>query len=226
VNDNQAIALYRADLLYKRESQRIRKILSELRNPARMAKALHRSVAESGILSTMIDNRFQSSGATQGEKWPALTKKTIIDKRRQGFGATAMIPLVRSGALRAAAVEGDTISTPEIVGLRLKRRAAPTYLGKGRTRKAQRTLKLRDDQLIFESLQIEVYAQVLNNGGGPKNLPRRPFYDPPKGQERAPIDQLRKDLFVKMYRGIMSGMTLEAALPKLALKRGRKAGGA
>jgi len=221
MNDNRAIALYRADLLYKRESQRIRKILSELRNPARMAKALHRSVAESGILGTMIDNRFATQGASQGQKWDPLAKKTIIDKRRQGYGATALMPLVRSGALMAAAVEGDRIYTPEMIGLRLKRRAAPIYTGKGRSKKSR-----KNADTGAPALQIEVYAQVLNNGGGPKNLPRRPFYDPPKGQERAPIDQLRRDLFVKMYRGIMGGQSLESALPQLTLKRGRKAGGA
>jgi hypothetical protein len=225
MNDNSALGLLRPDLLYKRERQRIQRLIAELRNPARMAKALHRTVAESGILSTMIDNRFSTQGASQGQKWDPLAKKTIIDKRRQGFSSTAMVPLVRSGALMAAAVEGDRVYTPDLVGLRLKRRAAPVYKGGGRTSKAQKTVRIRDDQLVFESLQIEVYAQVLNNGGGPKNLPRRPFYDPPKGQERAPIDRLRRDLFVKMYRGIMSGQTLESALPQLTQKRGRKASG-
>jgi hypothetical protein len=147
-----------------------------------------------------------------------LAKKTIIDKRSQGFGSTAMIPLVRSGALMNAAVNGELVYMADLVGLRLKRRAAPVYTGKGKAR------KWRKGKDGADNLRIEVYAQMLNDGGGPKNLPARPFYNPPKGAEREPVDRLRFDLLKRMYAAILAGAKAENALPYAARRRGRQAG--
>jgi hypothetical protein len=215
----QMLALYRRDLHYQRETARIKAIRRELRNPGRMGKVLHRAVADTGVLNTMIDNRFATAGGSQGAKWAPLNKGTIIQKRRQGFGSTATTPLVRSGSLQSAAVEGELVYMADMVGLRLKRRAAPVYTGKG---KARGWRKGKDGA---DTRRIEVYAQILNDGGGPRNLPPRPFFNPPKGDERKRVDVLRFDLMKRMYAGILRGLSVDQALPYQSKRRGRKAGG-
>ena len=190
LSQSQELALYRRDLHYKKETARIMSIKRELRNPSRMGKILHRAVADTGVLGTMIDNRFATQGASAGTRWAPLSKQTIIVKRRQGFGTTATTPLVRSGALLDAAVNADLVYMPDMIGLRLKRRAATVYVGKGKTKKAR---KGADGSA---PMRIEVYAQMLNDGNG--KVPARPFFNPPRGSEKAPVDYLRLDLLRRM----------------------------
>jgi hypothetical protein len=151
----------------------LRQARRQLARTETIALLVNKILAKANYMNDIVAQRFATEGASGGNRWRSLAPATIADRKRFGFAPGPI--LFRSGRLCDAAVNGDPVWDVESVRLRLKRRAAPKYVGKGRAK----LRKAKDPKYA----RIEVYGYRLNQD--------RPFFQPPSGDEAVEMLKLR-----------------------------------
>ena len=174
------------------DTKRMNKITmigGQMTGPERMAQRINQRIATTGIVESIIKDRFTTQGASGGGAWSPLKQATIMQRKRLGFSAGPI--LIRSGRLFGGATEGKVAVTANTIIKSYKDGPAPRYKGKGRSTKS-RAGKLLD------------YVASLNIF--------RSFFHNPMGGELSTLLKMRDALIAKVVKAILEGKSVSGAL--------------
>ena len=168
-----------------------RNISQEISSRSRVIGFLiNQKLALEGHLERIVKRRFDTQGSSGGRSWPGLSSSTIAQRAALGFPSGPA--LLRSGALKDAAVRGVITIGEDELSIEMKDGAAPRYR------------KLGKFKIAAGGGQLSDYAAGLNA--------QRPFYGPPTKKEMEPLNKRKKELMEKGIRALMDGKSLLAAI--------------
>ena len=173
-----------------------------LANPDVLAERINAKLAGEGHLDLLLAKRFASGGASSGQPWPGLKTTTQKQRERQGFSGSSPL-LIRSGLLRAGAVEGKTSSAYNYLSKDFKDGAAPRYSGGGGFKKQGKHFafsKRSGNRFVVRGGRLSDYAGALNKA--------RPFFGEPTKQELGPLLGRRNELISEALRRMTNGDSL------------------
>jgi hypothetical protein len=145
-----------------------------------IALRIQQYLARQPAVPHIIQERFATEGRSQGKAWWPLAVATQADRIRKGYGGQHPI-LRRTGGLRRAA-EGGSVEVRDLNTLEMV--AALTG-------------------------ELEKYAEALNEGYEPHNLPSRPFYGEPSPEELKELLDLRNELIMRVVAALGNGESLD-----------------
>jgi hypothetical protein len=189
---------------YVSQLRRLEMITRFIKDPRILAERINRQLVREGWIEALLNNRFDTEGASSGQPWDSLAQSTMNQRRSQGFPSAHPI-LQRSGLLRQAATQGKTIVTADRIGKQFRDGSAPRYIGGGgHRRKKLKRVNVEASEFfgtrIGSTGKLSDYAGALNS--------KRPFYGPPTREELAPIFARRRELVELTIWNLRNGRSI------------------
>lgn len=128
-----------------------------------IALKINEEAAKQPFIRKAVEERFDREGGPNG-KWKPLAKSTLKQRKRLGFGFGPI--LQRTGALKAAAVNGTPVATSTSINISLTGKAAKYGYALNAVRPFLVPLKgkERKDLDKFTKKCVDAYVAAVANG--------------------------------------------------------------